>query len=461
MTQSHGSTHWREPAGSGAVPTVTLGRLVHAPVVMAFEWNYGDPLPFGLTFTGDTHRTKLDATGKVVSVGANVPRHDGYVYDKNGLLVPGWLLEGARTNRVIQSQDLTGKTRGTATTSLVLNAGNGADGTATADRVTIGGAGNDILFTPWTGLAAGAAVAWSCWIRVITTGTGAGINILNGNGGASFVTSFNPAVGVLTRVTGTSVADGSGNASPWIRSADGSSWTIEVWGMQAEDGTFSSSYIPTTTTTVTRAAEGASVPFPWSPRAMTAYVKGVNLGTAQDTGTMRLLTLGGGANPRFIVQSAGSNELKGLILNSAGTSAAATSPQTIALGDSFEVRLAYAGGGTSTCGVSDLGGTEQTGAGGAVPMIDGAWSAPSNLYLNSAPTTSQGFAAFQSIRLALGVWSMDQMRKVAPDTTAHTFDTTGTPTGSLVGPAGDYALTVGDLTGKGPVVINGDLGVIY
>jgi len=206
----------------------------------------------------------------------------------------GLLVEDARTNILKASQDLTGGDWSTQNVSITANSTNAPDGTATADTITPDvtnnvhrhntvGAGGSI--------ANGSSVTFSCYVkpngysyvgfhcvdltsnyhaRFDLTGSGsvialtggdvafssgsveslangffrvtATINSWNGpdSGGFRIVVLPNNSTGVITTWTG-----------------DGSSG-IYAWGAQMEVGAFPSSYIPTTTTSATRADDQAN-----------------------------------------------------------------------------------------------------------------------------------------------------------------------------------------------------------
>ena len=155
----------------------------------------------------------------------------------------GYQVEGARTNLVLQSQ--TAGTTWTATNVTVAADSIAApDGTTTADTLTAS-AGNGTWLQGVT--VASAAKTFSIWLKR-KTGTG---NIdLTLDNGATWTTKAITSSWAKYEITQTLA-----NPTVGVRIVTNAD-AVYVWGAQLEDGvSFSSSYIPTTTVSVTRNAD--------------------------------------------------------------------------------------------------------------------------------------------------------------------------------------------------------------
>lgn len=237
-----------------------------------------------------TAQTFTAATGEVWTTNGNARifgnTHATYgipaQWDAGGPL--GYLAEGARTNLKIQSAGYTGW--GTEGASLTQNSIVSPDGTTTATLTT-----DDTLngvhgsFSQLTGLTAGATHTFSVFVKAGTRST-VRVRWETGSNASGCYASVNLATGTITGTgtmgTGTYTSSsilacpnswylitltGKLDASSTIGYSDvygeeagnityvGTSKTWYVWGYQVEEASFASSYIPTTTVAVTRAAD--------------------------------------------------------------------------------------------------------------------------------------------------------------------------------------------------------------
>ncbi len=247
----------------------------------------------GGTFARSSSAYYTNASGVLTSAAAGVPRFD---YDPVALTPKGLLREGASTNLFLQSQFASGWTSGQGT--LTPNSAIAPDGTMTAvlavpnttntyhqvdqsvttsTPVVISGyvkaAGYTHVWISCNNVTGVVAFNLSTGVLECTAASGgfaaAGIQYV-GNGwyriwayvtsaGSIGATGFFPCNAALTN----------GNA-PFTFAGDGSSG-IYLWGVQVEVASFPSSYIPTTTTSATRAAD--SLYLPWTATTFTARVK--------------------------------------------------------------------------------------------------------------------------------------------------------------------------------------------
>ena len=243
-------------AGSGAVNTTPVSA-------------FGDGTP---TFTrADNTATTVNSAGLIIPVNANIARS---YYDPTTLTYRGYLPEGARTNICIRTTlegggaAPTGWTQffGTGTSAPAASIYGNADAavaylqTATAERP----------FLQSTAFSVSSASVYSLSIFVETiTGTVQAQQVLTsigypGDATVSFpVCPANPAggntgtvtTGRMTILLTTTATAGTATLRAGLGVSSNTTGTIQFSRPQAELGSSASSYIPTTTATVTRNAD--------------------------------------------------------------------------------------------------------------------------------------------------------------------------------------------------------------
>jgi len=289
---------------------------------LSFDFVNAGVLDPSVTFTRPTSATYFDETGILRVANPNTPRFD---YNPSTLAAQGFLIEESRTNLALQSEDFA--TTWTVTGATVsANATSAPSGTTTADKLqedTSTGSHlvtQNITFTAASHTASiFAKKAERDWIRVLFF-----------DGTNTFSAFFNLNTGTVGTVTGTgatasiqnvgngwyrcavtaTASAGSGSFAPRVALADNNSSYagstgsgIFIWGAQLEAGAFPTSYIPTTTTALTRSADVASVNTlsPWfNSVAGTLYSEsqltrqnataGLNTFYIWDTGTSEIKT---------------------------------------------------------------------------------------------------------------------------------------------------------------------------
>lgn len=243
----------------------------------------------------------FNSGGVLSSAAINTARMD---YDPKTLAVRGFLVEPAATNVFQQSEDMSAaywstKSNVTITTDAIA----APDGLSTADKIVeTTTATVSHLFSKASGIAftGDGASTYSFFIKAAgrtrvsidlfgnASGSSGGRIVFDFTGSGSIVSSggigapSGTATGTITDVgngwyyaTGTITPATTGNTTRGMTIAlvntgtnitytgDGSSG-VYIWGMQLESGSTATSYIKTTTATVTRSADVAtlSLPFP-------------------------------------------------------------------------------------------------------------------------------------------------------------------------------------------------------
>ena len=214
-----------------------------------------------ITFTRTTTATVTNSSGVIQSAAINEPRFD---YDPVTLAPKGLLIEEQRTNLLTYSEEFDNaywqkSTQGTGIAPVVTaNAATAPDGTMTADQVVFASVGTGSgdrsrLLTALLGLGSGTYTV-SFWIKAASPS--------QPNLSLFIQSGVNSLVVVPTtewvRYTFTATE---ANQRPELRLSGnvGTLGTYYVWGAQLEAGAFATSYIPTTTTSLTRNADVVSM----------------------------------------------------------------------------------------------------------------------------------------------------------------------------------------------------------
>ena len=226
-----------------------------------------------ITFSRDSTATYLGSDGLIKTALAGEPRFE---FDTDGNCL-GLLIEESRTNLHLHSENLsswyveTGGSVGVNTTSTVA-----PDGNQTADSLfgTLNGSSAYTIIS----FSNATTYTFSVFLKYLTGNENIRIEI----GDAPFArssTTFNTVTGALVSNTGgtATVNEVESYGNGWYRysitrtttSAGGgfmdinhvstTSSSVAVWGAQVESGSFATSYIPTTTATVTRSADFAKI----------------------------------------------------------------------------------------------------------------------------------------------------------------------------------------------------------
>ena len=211
--------------------------------------------------------TRINASGLVEIVNANLPRFD---YNPTTLAPKGLLIEESRTNLLLYSEQFdnpiwTKGSGGAGSLAVVTpNTAIGPDGTLSADRLQLNAGGStisDFSLTQQivTGLANPHAAARTVWMK---SNTGASFQVaLRELSSNTFVVVTVGNTWTRFELSNSGLATVNDGLQIILRGTYGTSQTADIliYGAQLEVGAFATSYIPTTTTSLTRNADNVQM----------------------------------------------------------------------------------------------------------------------------------------------------------------------------------------------------------
>jgi len=345
-----------------------------------------------ITFTRASSGTFVGADGLIKTATTNEARFDHNPTTGESL---GLLVEEARTNLMPQSEDFSAWTQTGA--SITNNIATAPDGTTTADLWT-NTTSPGIVHQLFTKDAVARTYTGSLWVKPLT-GSGLvsfSLSIDDGGSANRGRSTFN----LLTGVAGTPVNDGNFSNTTSTMTRYPNNWyrlilttttstgtsvrlrpffsftgaTVNVWGGQIEEGSFATSYIPTTTATVTRAADVASITGTNFGTTRTNYIRNNTMvgAVAGTPGTLPTNwgTAGSAALSTQIVGTGTDNGINYIDVRCFGTTAAVASPEiyfNFDVGPAISVAQNQTW--TTSCYAKIVGGTQTGIVGGEIYVL--------------------------------------------------------------------------------------------
>lgn len=299
----------------------TAASLPSAAPALDLNFAMSEGVDQRITFTRATTATFVGSNGLIQTAAANVPRIE---YDPSTLECLGLLIEEARINRVLQSEDFTVSpwAATVAGTSTRVN-----DGSAPGFQLGLitATSANGGLRQVISGLTNSQVYTLSFYIQSTTTS----VLLLFENGTAAFgsphsvtINPSNGTAGALTGFTSVNITPfGSGYIYRLVTAPAGGTlianieWRISTNGdsirigrPQFEAGSFATSYIPTTTVAVQRNGDVAQLgtsSFPYSAVAGTWVASFQTLFSGVTAATIYVLNLDANANKRVLYIGSG------------------------------------------------------------------------------------------------------------------------------------------------------------
>lgn len=272
--------------------------------------------------------TRINSSGLVVGVNADLPRFD---YDPITKVCKGLLIEETRSNIQLQSEDFA-TTWSPSGINVSTNSAIAPDGNLTADTLTATASPGNIAYLQ--AVTNGATYTFSLFVKKLSSDT-VQLNFANVAAGpvftfstesfstvASWTTSIQKLDNGWYRISATR-ASNTTFAGMQIRIANNGE-AIYAFGAQMEAGAFPTSYIPTTTTSVTRNADQVSMTGTNFTSWFTAGVGTLYSEASQPTifassRSSASICTSGANNPRLSCYRQSAGTLNGYAINGAGT----------------------------------------------------------------------------------------------------------------------------------------------
>lgn len=251
------------------------------------------------------------------SFATNVPRFGSY---EGGDTYTGFVTEGAGTNLCLQSQAInTSPWLAVAGASVTANTVVSPDGTQNADTLTFDAQINSRVEQSLENLGLGITVTMSVYLRVAsgTRTVRVGIDDSGSYYTDVVVTSAWQRFSVTTEV----LPFVGGAAYPRIsNSPDSAAGDVYVWGFQVEVNSFATTYIPTTSAAVTRAADVCAIASlntkPWWNAAAGTYLVNYKSNAGNSSYFYIVSADNGGSGERVEVRQSAATVVEGNVVTS-------------------------------------------------------------------------------------------------------------------------------------------------
>lgn len=433
----------------GAIPQSMASSYGPSIDEILFRYQPGREAP---TFTRSSEGRYRDAGLVQQTAASDILRDQHYVRNENGILVRATRLEAARTNSVLRSEALDHADWTLSSVTVTPDDVVAPDGKQTAEKV------EDTSDTTAEKFGQTVAVAddslnraASIFVKKAAHDRHCALQLwfVGGTTELIYEVQLNPNTGEtdasrLDAPTRFGVEDvssdwwrlwvvGPNNATgnttiryrfqPAMGATFGSALSSDTgfqhaWGAQLEGvsggAAFPSSYIATTSSAVSRAADDLSYSIGFDPQEITTYTKLVELGSSLhgsiDSG---LFSLGGGTGDKsfHVLEGSGVGEYR-VFGNNGTSSGGQDGPGGISYGDVVEVRAGWKSNGDIFIETA-IGGTGSGENSKNIGSIPSSWTTD-KIYVNRRRNVNFGFADYISGPIiAPGVRTMDECRALA------------------------------------------------
>ena len=316
--------------------------------------------------TRPSSATRVNKDGLIETVASNVPRLDYPLLDGVVQDCPALLLEPSRQNKLTDSEDF--YQWGNATALVTRNEAIAPDGNLSADTVLKNG--SFVAISKTTTITSGVDNIFTVFVKPKTTNY---ITIRQASGSNDVRRYFNVATGETSSAggnnTGFQEAKIEEYANGWYRvsvraTSDGTTLTsniyagqagnttydgeIYVWGAQIEEGSYATSYIPTSGSAVTRTvdyASGGGNSDTFNDSEGTLFIDAAALG---NDGTYRVLNISDGTSSnRVLIQLGNNNNQIRADLVSGGATQTSLSTTSYTFTDFNKIAFKYKGDDTA------------------------------------------------------------------------------------------------------------------
>lgn len=338
-----------------------------------------------VTFTRASSGTYFNSAGTLTTASNDVPRFD---YNPSTLAAQGLLIEESRANLLTYSEQFDNAIWSKTNATVTANAANSPAGTVTADNLIADTTTSEHLTDESFSHTNGTAYTLSAFVKANgITDIGLRFTVAANWGGFSPQVRFDLTNGTTTVISGsptstissvgngwyrvsiTSTAGATGSSGARLQLMNGTNNTftgngvsgVLVWGAQLEVGAFPTSYMPTTTAAVTRAADVASVNTlsPWyNAAAGTLYAEGSAVSNTTDS---RFAVVDDGTNSNRYQIGIGASYQGNFAAVSGGAVSADLFSSALSAGSTVKLVAAYAVNDFALCANGGSVGTDTSG----------------------------------------------------------------------------------------------------
>jgi len=244
----------------------------------------------------DGVQTRINKHGLIEIVANNEPRLSYDLVDGKVSDCPHLLLEPSRTNQFTYSESLnSGWSTGGVVMTLTSSQFISPDGSQNASRLEIPSTGSPSVFAQLESHSSGTQYTVSVYAKS-NTGTNQSFRLYGDYGASGNISSDFTATNEWQRFSYTFTASASGSRGAGIYNTTNQSADLQVYGIQFEQGSYPTSYIPTSGSTETRQADicngsGTSAEFNDSEGVLFAEFSAL-----ADDGTTRVITINDTSN---------------------------------------------------------------------------------------------------------------------------------------------------------------------